>query len=178
MVLKNGTLSFEQWLAPTPPIYKIVTVYNVSNPDAVEAGGMPELVALGPYYFREYRQRVRVEDVNETELSFGERKWYEFDHNATNGGNNTTLNPEIDVFTTFNIPYLGIAYNLTLANAGWLKILGIVEIAAKLKENTLFMKRTVKEVVFGFEDPLLKDLGIFMPGRLSRISDAFSYSLC
>ena len=170
VVLKKGTLSFEQWLAPTPPIYKIITVYNVTNTAEVEAGGQPVLQPLGPYYFREFRERVSVDADDAQEISFGEKKWYEFDYNKTNAdmeSGSKPLDPATDNFTTFNIPYIGIAYNLTLSQASFIKILGVIGTAAALGEDTLFMNKSVKSVVFGFTDPLLTDLSVFMPGKQS-----------
>lgn len=75
VLLTNDTLSFTQWLKPTPAIYKIVTVYNVTNPDKVRAGGQPVLQAMGPYYFREYREKINVEEVYDEDLWFNEKKW-------------------------------------------------------------------------------------------------------
>ena len=145
VVLTNGTLSFDQWLAPTPAIFKIVIVYNVTNPDVVTTGGQPVLEPLGPYYYREYRERVNVEEVYDQELWFGEKKWYEFDYNTTNKditNGSAPLDPVKDVFTTFNLAYVGVAYNLSISGTK-AQIAGAVAMAKLEHEQTLFMTRSV-----------------------------------
>lgn len=171
VVLTNGTLSFDQWLAPTPAIFKIVTVYNVTNQANVTAGGQPILEPIGPYYFREYRERVNVEEVYDQELWFGEKKWYEFDYNTTN--NNRTngsapLDPVKDLFTTFNLAYVGVAYNLTISGTK-AQIAGAVAMAKLEHEQTLFMTRSVNDVVFGYTDKFLTILKVAMPDLNDRV---------
>lgn len=152
VALTNGTLSFDQWLAPTPAIFKIVTVYNITNPAEVRAGGKPLVEALGPYYFREYRERVRVEEVYDQELWFGEKKWYEFDNSTTNKGNNGSsklLDPVKDIFTTINLAYVGVAFNLTYSGTP-AEIFGAVAAAMKEHEVSLFMNRYFHNVKSNF----------------------------
>ena len=155
VALTNGTLSFEQWLAPSPAIYKIVTVYNITNPGEVEVGGKPKVEALGPYYFREYRERVRVEEVYDQELWFGEKKWYVFNSTKTNQGNNGSskmLDPVKDIFTTINLAYVGVAFNLTYSGTP-AEIFGAVAAAMKEHEVSLFMNRcstSVDLILFSF----------------------------
>ncbi|KAL5248353.1 hypothetical protein ACHWQZ_G017511 [Mnemiopsis leidyi] len=178
VALTNGTLSFDQWLAPTPAIFKIVTVYNITNPAEVRAGGRPVVEALGPYYFREYRERVRVEEVYDQELWFGEKKWYEFDNSTTNKGNNGStklLDPVKDIFTTINLAYVGVAFNLTYSGTP-AEIFVAVAAAMKEHEVSLFMNRSVNDVVFGYKDKFLTDLKIFMPTLSDTVQIVYNMS--
>lgn len=176
VVLTNGTLSFEQWLAPTPLIYKIATVYNITNTAEVEAGGTPNITAIGPYYFIEHREKIRVEEVYSRELRYGEKKWYEFDWNTTNHNRTVPLDPKKDHFTTFNIAYIGVAYNLTLAGDPPKEVIGVITDAILQHEIGLFMNRTVNDVVFGYEDKFLKLLQVVMPGLPSTVQLVYNMS--
>ena len=176
MVLSNGTLSFTQWLAPTPPIYKIVTVYNVTNRAVVEEGGDPVLQAMGPYYFREYRVRVDVEVVYDMEVRFGERKWYLFDEAKTNENRVDKLDPFKDKFTTFNIPYIGVAYNLTCSGASMNEKRAVIVASAIAHEQGVFMTKIVRDVVFGFTDPFLEALKIAIPSLPSTVQLVYNMS--
>jgi len=184
VVLSNGTLSYTQWVQPTPAIYKIITVYNITNPANVSTGGTPELEAMGPYYYREYREKINITlDENDTDLTFGERKFYHFDFNMSNphfnasNPNDTGIDPSVDKFTTINIAYVGIADNLTRDNAGLLKIMAVTSLARGCGEESLFMSNhTVNEVVFGYKDKLLTELSTIMPGLPTTVQIMYNMS--
>lgn len=182
VLLVPGTLSYEQWQSPTPKVYKIITAYNITNPWETLHGGTPKLEALGPYYYREYREKIRISIPVKQDgmLWFGEKKWYKFDNTTTNAnrtGNDTKLwDPTKDVFTTINLAYVGVAYNLTVTEASKTKIMEAVIAAAVEKEQTLTMNRTVGEVIFGYEDPFLKLLQAQIPSISSTVQCIYNMS--
>ena len=179
VVLKNGTLSFTQWINPTPKIYKIVTVYNVTNTVEVAVGGQPIIDPIGPYYFREYREKIDVGVVYDQEVWFSEKKYYIFDNETTNKDRpaNATLDPTKDKFTTFNLAYIGVAYNLTCSGAPSTEILEAVIAALAEHEEALFMSNhTVQEVLFGYKDPFLTVLRVKMPDLPDTVQIVYNMS--
>lgn len=52
MVLKDGTLGFKEWKKPSVPIYKQYFVFNLTNPEAVMEGAIPNVTQIGPYSYR------------------------------------------------------------------------------------------------------------------------------
>lgn len=68
---------------------------------------------------------------------------YEFDYNMTNSNisNHTVpLDPSKDKFTTFNLAYIGVGFNLTYSGSK-AEIAGAVAMAALEGEQNLFMHR-------------------------------------
>lgn len=56
MALRDGTLGFEEWKKPSAPIYKQYFMFNLTNPEAVMEGAIPNVTQIGPY---SYRQVIR-----------------------------------------------------------------------------------------------------------------------
>ena len=140
----------------------------------VLSGGQPSINPVGPYWFREYREKINVAVPvsNPSHVWFSEKKWYVWDEERTNRDmdgspgeekRSGSLDPFTDVFTTINMAYVGVATNLTLEGAPQLEISEAIIAAAIENEQDLFMKRTVREVAFGYKDPFLDILRIKMP---------------
>lgn len=165
VALVPGTMSYGQFFAPTPEIFKVATMYNIQNSAEVLNGDDPVIKPLGPYYFREYREKFDHKEVDNEEIWFKERKWYIFDANKTGHG----LNPEVDLVHTINIAYVAIAYNLSMTPGSQLEEDVVDIIAGQASERNLFMNKTVNELLFGYDDDLLKAVSIVMPGLPTRI---------
>jgi len=64
VALIPGTMSYGQFFKPTPAIYKIATMYNIENSAEVLNGDDPVIRPMGPYYFREYREKFDHKEVD------------------------------------------------------------------------------------------------------------------
>uniref|UniRef100_A0A3B5LFK3 Uncharacterized protein n=1 Tax=Xiphophorus couchianus TaxID=32473 RepID=A0A3B5LFK3_9TELE len=152
VVLRNGTEAFEVWVDPPAPIYMQFYFFNLTNPAEVMSGERPAVTEIGPYTYREYRP---MEDVvfqeNGTRVASVNPKTYIFERNMSRG-------PESDLIRTVNIPAMTVMERFkdnalaTLISA-YMRSTGI----------GLFTTHTVGELLWGYEDSLLKALKMFYP---------------
>ncbi|XP_029941472.1 lysosome membrane protein 2c [Salarias fasciatus] len=151
VVLKNGTDAFEAWQDPPAPIYMQFYFFNVTNPLEVLEGDRPAVVEIGPYTYREYRpmEEVNFQD-NGTKVAAVNTKTYVFQRNMSRG-------PESDLIRTVNIPAMTVMEKFkndaVLAN--------VISSYMRSSGEGLFTTRTVGELLWGYEDGLLKALKLF-----------------
>ncbi|XP_010787543.1 lysosome membrane protein 2-like [Notothenia coriiceps] len=153
VVLKNGTEAFEVWENPPAPVYMQFYFFNLTNPLEVVDGDRPAVLEIGPYTYREYRPMEQVDfQENGTKVSSVNTKTYIFQRDMSRG-------PESDLIRTVNIPAISVMEqfkdNLVLAN--------LISSYMKSENEGLFTTRTVGELLWGYEDPLLKALKLFKP---------------
>nr|XP_046231681.1 lysosome membrane protein 2c [Scatophagus argus] len=151
VVLKNGTEAFKDWENPPPPVYMQFYFFNLTNPMEVLAGDRPAVVQIGPYTYREYRPMEQVDFLdNGTKVTAVNTKTYIFQRNMSRG-------PESDLIRTVNIPAMTVMEmfknNPLAAN--------LISSYMRGKDDGLFTTRTVGELLWGYEDGLLKALKLF-----------------
>lgn len=101
MVLQNGTKVFDSWEKPPLPVYIQFYFFNVTNPEEILQGEIPLLEEVGPYTYRELRNKANVQfGENGTTISAVTNKAYIFERNQSVG------DPTIDLIRTINIPLL------------------------------------------------------------------------
>uniref|UniRef100_A0A3Q1CBR8 Scavenger receptor class B, member 2c n=1 Tax=Amphiprion ocellaris TaxID=80972 RepID=A0A3Q1CBR8_AMPOC len=153
LVLKNGTEAFEAWENPPAPIYMQFYFFNLTNPLEVLDGDRPAVVEIGPYTYREHRpmEQVVFHD-NGTRVTAVNTKTYVFQRNMSRG-------PESDIIRTVNIPAMTVMErfkdNSIAAN--------LISAYMKSQGEGLFTTRTVGELLWGYEDGLLKALKLLSP---------------
>lgn len=153
VVLKNGTEAFEAWESPPAPIYMQFYFFNLTNPLEVLDGDRPAVVEIGPYTYREYRpmEQVNFQD-NDTKVAAVNTKTYIFQPNMSRG-------PESDLIRTVNVPAVTVMEkfkdDVVAAN--------LISSYMKGTGQGLFTTRTVGELLWGYEDGLLKALKILKP---------------
>ncbi|XP_037548250.1 lysosome membrane protein 2c [Nematolebias whitei] len=147
VILKNGTEAFKAWTDPPAPIYMQFYFFSVTNPQEVLGGERPAVVEIGPYTYREYRpmEEVVFQD-NGTKVAAVNPKTYIFQPNMSRG-------PESDLIRTVNIPAMTLMEKFK--DSHWIASL----ISAYMTFNNigLFSSHTVEELLWGYEDPLLKE---------------------
>uniref|UniRef100_A0A3Q4FXM8 Scavenger receptor class B, member 2c n=1 Tax=Neolamprologus brichardi TaxID=32507 RepID=A0A3Q4FXM8_NEOBR len=152
VVLKNDTDAFEAWKDPPAHIYMQFYFFNLTNPQEVLDGERPAVVEIGPYTY-EYRPMEQIDfQDNGTKVTAVNTKTYIFQRNMSRG-------PESDLVRTVNIPAMTVMErfkdNFVEAN--------LISAYMKGTGQGLFTTRTVGELLWGYEDGLLKALKIIRP---------------
>ncbi|KAL4004813.1 tudor domain-containing protein 1/4/6/7 [Sarotherodon galilaeus] len=153
VVLKNGTDAFEAWKDPPAYIYMQFYFFNLTNPQEVLDGERPAVVEIGPYTYREYRPMEQIDfQDNGTKVTAVNTKTYIFQRNMSRG-------PESDLIRTVNIPAMTVMErfkdNSLEAN--------VISAYMRGTGEGLFTTRTVGELLWGYEDGLLKALKVLRP---------------
>ncbi|XP_063745278.1 lysosome membrane protein 2-like isoform X2 [Eleginops maclovinus] len=155
IVLVEGSRVFESWKTPPPPVYMEYFFFNVTNVNEfVEKGAKPVVKQIGPYTYREYRYKVNVTMVeNGEKVSAYNTKSFVFIREKSVG------DPAEDNITTVNIPAWAVmnelkeSYWKASMMSIWMNSIGI----------GLFTTRTVDELLWGYEDPLLVRIASMKP---------------
>ncbi|XP_025836742.1 lysosome membrane protein 2 [Agrilus planipennis] len=147
ILLRNGSQAFGWWAKPpVVPVIRIY-IYNVTNADEfLNNGTKPILDEIGPYTYVETWERRNLKFNDNGTVSFNMEKIYVFDESQSVGSDE-------DVVVVPNVPMLSAtsqskhaARFLRLAMASIMDIL-------KLKP---FVEVSVGQLLWGYEDPLLK----------------------
>uniref|UniRef100_A0A668AS77 Scavenger receptor class B member 2 n=1 Tax=Myripristis murdjan TaxID=586833 RepID=A0A668AS77_9TELE len=153
VVLKNGTEAFEAWENPPPPVYMQFYFFNLTNPLEVLDGDRPAVVEIGPYTYREYRPMEQVNFLdNGTKVAAVNTKTYIFQPNMSRG-------PESDLIRTVNIP----AMTVMAQFRDHTLIANLISAYMKSSNEGLFTTQTVGELLWGYQDGLLRTLKVFKP---------------
>ncbi|XP_042191751.1 platelet glycoprotein 4 [Callorhinchus milii] len=158
-VIEEGTLAYENWIQTGSTVYRQFWLFNVLNPmDIIDSGAKPQLEQRGPYTYRVRYLRKNNITVNDNyTISYLQPQSAIFEPTMSVGS-------EEDSIT---------ALNLAAASAPSLYppiLHGIVNGIIKKAGASLFQNRTVKEILWGYEDPILvaassEDIitGVFYP---------------
>lgn len=130
-------------------------VFNLKNaPDFQHQAARPLVEELGPFVYREQIIKDNVLDNRNYTITYTERKTYEFvpEMSALDESTNvTSLN--MAVVTIMNrVKYMTPAVH------------DLVNVALKAtRDNSLLVTKSVREILFGYEDEFLKELKRFAP---------------
>ncbi|XP_070706478.1 lysosome membrane protein 2-like isoform X2 [Pempheris klunzingeri] len=146
IVLVEGSRVFESWKRPPPPVYMEFFFFNVTNLNEFLQGAKPQVQQVGPYTYREYRYKDNVSMLETGGMvSAYNTKSFVFLREKSVG------DPAVDSITTVNIPAWAVMNTVkdsfwkSSAVSIWMNSLGV----------TVFTTRTVDELLWGYEDPLL-----------------------
>ncbi|KAL0281385.1 UNVERIFIED_CONTAM: hypothetical protein PYX00_002386 [Menopon gallinae] len=147
IALKEGSKTFKWWkVPPVHPVIKIY-VYNVTNADAfLNNGEKPVLEELGPYVYIETWEKVNVTFNKNGTISYQQQKTFIFDADSSIGS-------EEDMVVIPNIPMLS-ATSQSKHAVKFLR-LAMASIMDLLKIKP-FVEVSVGQLLWGYEDPLLK----------------------
>ncbi|XP_076999234.1 lysosome membrane protein 2 isoform X1 [Tamandua tetradactyla] len=153
IVLKNGTETFDSWEKPPLPVYTQFYFFNVTNPEEILEGEIPQVTEVGPYTYRELRSKANIQfGDNGTIVSAVSNKAYVFERALSVG------DPKIDLVRTLNIPVLtamGWAQNLHLSV--------LIEAMLKAYPQKLFVTHTVHNLLWGYKDEILSLISTLIP---------------
>ncbi|XP_014213612.1 scavenger receptor class B member 1 [Copidosoma floridanum] len=145
--LNEGSRTFGWWKKPpvTPQMH--VYIYNVTNADEfLNNGDKPVLKELGPYVYLEKWEKVNIKfNINST-VTYNVKKTFTFSESLSNGS-------EEDLVVVPNVPMLS-ATSQSKHAARFLR-LAMASIMDILKIKP-FVEVSVGQLLWGYEDPLLK----------------------
>ncbi|XP_053506765.1 platelet glycoprotein 4 [Ictalurus furcatus] len=150
-VLEEGTTAYENWISAGAPVYRQFWLFEVQNPDDVmKNGSIPDLQQKGPYTYRtRYIPKENVTFYQNHTVSFLLPLEAIFEPSKSVGA-------EEDVVTSLNLAVAGV-YSSPLSHV-------VANILIQASNSNLFQNRTVKELLWGYRDPMLKaQLGVFYP---------------
>ncbi|CAG02411.1 unnamed protein product, partial [Tetraodon nigroviridis] len=158
-VLEPGTTAYDNWVSADAPVYRQFWFFHVKNPEeVVKNGTTPVVEERGPYTYRtRYLPKENVTYGNDSTVSFMLPLGAIFEPSLSVG-------PEDDTVTCLNLVVAG-AYTLVPEYLHW-----VLDLAIKGTNSSLFQRRSVRELLWGYQDPVLTALtgrpdltGLFVP---------------
>ncbi|GMH35846.1 hypothetical protein BSKO_03714 [Bryopsis sp. KO-2023] len=144
------------------PTYMKFYFFNITNlEDVREKGSKPVLEELGPYTYRVYYSRFDVDFNFDGHIQYKDYKYYVPEPSMSAGSFD-------DKIFTLNIPLVGalsrIGNDYESSFVRWALGLATKQISSWSDEDAfgLFARRTVSQLLWGYEDPLLKQLSRFV----------------
>nr|CAH8871212.1 unnamed protein product [Trichobilharzia regenti] len=137
-----GNEVYDNWLSPSVPVYFSVYLYNLTNPEEVLNGDRPKFSEVGPYVYREDRQRIKVNFSEESppkQVEFRHRIFYYFE-------------PELSVGPDDE----GLITSLDLVTVGANALPSAYKSISIFYTFTPFVTRSPREIMWGYEDSFLK----------------------
>ncbi|NWW87843.1 SCRB1 protein, partial [Rhynochetos jubatus] len=151
-----SSISFNMWKDIPVPFYMSVYFFEVLNPKDVLQEAKPVLNQRGPYVYREFRYKTNITFHDNDTVSFLEYRQFFFQPDLSSGS-------EEEYIVVPNILMMGAAVMMeNLPNIVKLLLSGAL---ASLKQEA-FMNRTVGEIMWGYEDPLIETINTFVPGLI------------
>uniref|UniRef100_A0A3B3D3I5 Platelet glycoprotein 4 n=1 Tax=Oryzias melastigma TaxID=30732 RepID=A0A3B3D3I5_ORYME len=148
--IEPGTIAYDNWVAAGAKVYRQFWFFDVQNPKEVELGGKPVLMEKGPYtYLTRFLAKENITFFLNDTASFLLPQAAIFEPSMSVG-------PEEDIISCLNLGVAG-AYSLLPPN--------MLEFLTSQGKYSLFQRRTVRELLWGYKDPLLfgMQMGLFSP---------------
>ncbi|CAL8070699.1 unnamed protein product [Calicophoron daubneyi] len=106
LVAKNlplipGSASLDSWLKPSVPVYFTVRLFNLTNKEELLNGQKPNFTVIGPYVYREKREKFDWNFSSEDPpklLRFKHRIFYHFVPELSNGSPEDATITSVDLF--------------------------------------------------------------------------------
>ncbi|XP_078410382.1 platelet glycoprotein 4 [Cetorhinus maximus] len=144
-VIADGTLAYENWIQTASPVYRQFWLFNVKNPSEImNLGAKPVLEQKGPYTYRirQLPKSIIAVNANHT-ISYLQPRSAIFQPNMSVG-------LETDIITALNFAAAAAPSIYPPITHGFINLL------LKRAKASLFQNRTVLELLWGYEDPILK----------------------
>ncbi|XP_023016535.2 protein peste isoform X2 [Leptinotarsa decemlineata] len=147
LVLKPGNTAYDVWIKNPVPLTLKFHMFNWTNPeDIYNTSTKLKFQELGPYVYRETKEKVNVTwNANET-VTFRTVKTWWFDQESSNGSVH-------DAFTTINPVALSAAF---VARNWHYMIKKGLSVSLRSLIDSIAITQSVGKVLFtGYEDPLM-----------------------
>nr|XP_020472452.1 platelet glycoprotein 4 [Monopterus albus] len=152
-VIEPGTTAYDNWVSTGANVYRQFWFFDVKNPQEVlQYGISPVVLEKGPYTYR-----TRYLPKENITLNPNQTVAYLLPLGAIFEPS-MSVGPEEDKVTSLNLAVAG-AYSLISP-----MLHTFLENKMTATNSSLFQHRTVKEMLWGYTDPMLKDtVGLFVP---------------
>nr|XP_033810871.1 scavenger receptor class B member 1 isoform X2 [Geotrypetes seraphini] len=152
----NGGFTFEVWRDLPVPFYMSVYLFEVLNEKEILEGGKPKLAQRGPYVYREYKQKTNISFHHNNTVSYLEYRTLFFVPEMSNG-------TQQDYVVSPNFLVLVISMLMQYANpvTKW-----VISGAFATFGEKAFMNRTVEEIMWGYNSPLLEFMQLTLPNTI------------
>ncbi|KAF6085517.1 CD36 molecule [Phyllostomus discolor] len=160
VVLEEGTTAYKNWVKTGTDVYRQFWIYDVQNPDEVALNGSNiKVKEMGPYTYRvRYLAKENVtHDSENNTVSFMQPNGAIFVPSMSFGTEN-------DTYTVLNLAVAAIPHLYTN-----LFMQSLLNSLIKKSKSSMFQRRTVREILWGYEDPFLK----IVPKAVSKIVGVF-----
>nr|XP_046234421.1 platelet glycoprotein 4 [Scatophagus argus] len=150
-VIEPGTTAYDNWVSAGAAVYRQFWFFDVANPmEVLQHGAIPMVLEKGPYTYRtRYLPKENITFHADQTVSFLVPLGAIFEPSMSVGS-------EEDEVTSLNLAVAG-GYTVFQDHH-------ILEMLIQLSKSSLFQRRTVKELLWGYTDPLLKiPMGLFVP---------------
>lgn len=147
---------YDEWLKPTLPIYLQFYMFSIVNPLEVMRGDVPFVVQKGPYSYRESRLKYNI-SWGYDKVNYNQRTRYKFDPNTSC----PTCDPHIDMVRSLNIPYNTLVQKIPPFLRHHKLFDELVSMFMSYFKEGLFIKKSVHEVIWGYNEPLFDDYDKF-----------------
>ncbi|XP_062999893.1 scavenger receptor class B member 1 isoform X2 [Elgaria multicarinata webbii] len=152
--LEPNSMTFNLWKEIPVPFFMSIYFFEVVNPNDILKGAKPVVRQRGPYVYSERRYKDNITFHDNGTVSFlGWRELF-FHPDKSNGS-------ESDYVVVPNILVMGAAMMLEDMPLA-LKL--TVSSAFAFFKHKAFMNRTVEDILWGYEDPLIDFLDKIKPG--------------
>ncbi|UJR36346.1 hypothetical protein I4U23_029073 [Adineta vaga] len=144
--LKPGTFLYDTWRDSPVPTYTSIYVFDLNDTEFLNGTSKPFLRQRGPFVYKEERKKMNIKTYENQTISYQESRVYTFDRERSAELESVNI-------TTMNIVYM------TLVN--YLQLEHIPSIFRRMVGELLdaqekpFMQHTVKDFLWGYQDPLL-----------------------
>ncbi|XP_023313046.1 protein peste-like [Anoplophora glabripennis] len=142
---------FNVWKTNDPPLIMEIYLFNWTNPEQIgNLSVKPEFEEVGPYRFKEIKEKVNITWHDNYTISYRHRKLYFFDEE------NSVRNLS-DVISTINVVPLSVSFKAR--NFGyWTKRMISMGLSSI---SSLHVTKTAAEILFdGYEEPILSTLSL------------------
>ncbi|XP_043210576.1 sensory neuron membrane protein 2-like [Amphibalanus amphitrite] len=168
MVLTEDSESFDPWRAPTSEIdvFMQFIMFNVTNPAEVKRGDKPILKEVGPFSYKENRQRINLTwSEDGTELTYYEVISYFYDQPSSS--------PDVSedtIISTINAPMVVLAAMGDELPLGKSVLFGMINTYEKGESFKLY--KAGELLMSGVDDPLMaavaaSPLSVLLPPTFS-----------
>ncbi|KAK4299017.1 hypothetical protein Pmani_028673 [Petrolisthes manimaculis] len=155
LVLKEDSSTLDAFLIPPVPIYMQFYLFNVTNPDEIRTkGAKPIIREVGPYTYDEHREKYDLQwDHSEGTVTYYQNKSFVFNPDMSPG------HSEDDPVTTINAVMVSIASKVEPLGP---VVEALVEFAFLRFSETIFITKTVGELLWGYDEPLMTELSKYV----------------
>ncbi|CAF3376522.1 unnamed protein product [Rotaria sp. Silwood1] len=144
--LKPGTMAYDSWHDSPVPLYISFYVFDLNDTEFLNGTSKPQLKQRGPFVYREQRNKTDIRIYENETISYREQRSYTFD--PSRSAESETVN-----ITTINLVYMTLVNYLQMEDVS--RSFRIIVGGLLSGQEKPIMKLSVKEYIWGYQDPLL-----------------------